>query len=324
MVLGKNAAPSPSLRCDFGAAQVFSRFNRSSRLTGKRALWIPRAISGGKKNHYEILGLHYNASPLEIKKAFRQLAHKYHPDVNKAADAEEIFKSVRVAYEVLSNETSRREYNQTLHHQRTRTTSSPEGTDYNSFRYARSQSYRYYERVDFDTSDYERRSGRSSRRRRKFEPTWVRRHRTGARDDEFDSSNMAEESQDDGEDWLAEWQSSRNMIFLATWTLAVIFYRFGIRAALAALGVAMSFRTKLSTWYKLALAVAWLIGGGRGMLVAYLVMQASSLWGGACDVAVFTLVFGIWLRGSFLSGYVFLPPPVLLLVAMKLVRSSGF
>ena len=56
-----------------------------------------------KRDYYEVLGIDKNASEDEIKKAYRKLAKKYHPDVNKAKDAEEKFKEVNEAYEVLSD-----------------------------------------------------------------------------------------------------------------------------------------------------------------------------------------------------------------------------
>ena len=56
-----------------------------------------------KKSLYETLEVSENASADEIKKAYRKLARKYHPDVNKDPKAEEKFKEINAAYEVLSD-----------------------------------------------------------------------------------------------------------------------------------------------------------------------------------------------------------------------------
>lgn len=61
-------------------------------------------------DHYETLGVQRNASSEEIKKAYRKLARELHPDVNPSEDAQERFKSVTHAYEVLGDEQSRRSY----------------------------------------------------------------------------------------------------------------------------------------------------------------------------------------------------------------------
>ena len=61
-------------------------------------------------DHYETLGVQRNASSDEIKKAYRKLARELHPDVNPSEQAQEKFKSVTHAYEVLGDEQSRRNY----------------------------------------------------------------------------------------------------------------------------------------------------------------------------------------------------------------------
>ena len=62
------------------------------------------------KDYYAILGLESTASLDEIKKAYRVLAKKYHPDINKSANAAEIFNAVSDAYEVLSDQKAREAY----------------------------------------------------------------------------------------------------------------------------------------------------------------------------------------------------------------------
>ncbi len=68
-----------------------------------------------KRDYYEVLGVNKNASDAEIKSAFRKLAKKYHPDVNKEPDAAEKFKEAQEAYAVLSDESKRRQYDQYGH-----------------------------------------------------------------------------------------------------------------------------------------------------------------------------------------------------------------
>ena len=62
------------------------------------------------KDYYQVLGIDKNASQDDIKKAFRKLAHQYHPDKNKGDDTK--FKEVNEAYQTLSDEGKRRQYDQ--------------------------------------------------------------------------------------------------------------------------------------------------------------------------------------------------------------------
>ena len=63
-----------------------------------------------EKSLYETLGVSQGASSEEIKKAYRRLARKYHPDINKDEGAEEKFKEINAAYEILSDEQKRAQY----------------------------------------------------------------------------------------------------------------------------------------------------------------------------------------------------------------------
>src|SRR5699024_6048102 len=68
-----------------------------------------------KQDYYDNIGLNKNASKDEIKKAYRKLARKYHPDVSKEENAEEKFKEAKEAYEVLNDDQKRAQYDQFGH-----------------------------------------------------------------------------------------------------------------------------------------------------------------------------------------------------------------
>ncbi|KAJ1369703.1 DnaJ dnj-10 [Parelaphostrongylus tenuis] len=80
----------------------------SPALCGRRYFHSSRPSS--KDDYYKVLGVKKDATAKEIKKAYFQLAKKYHPDVNKSKEAQEKFQEISEAYEVLSDDSKRQEY----------------------------------------------------------------------------------------------------------------------------------------------------------------------------------------------------------------------
>lgn len=71
---------------------------------------LASAVAANEEDYYKILEVPRSASKSDIKKAFRTLSRKYHPDVNKAADASERFSKISEAYDVLTDDTKRQKY----------------------------------------------------------------------------------------------------------------------------------------------------------------------------------------------------------------------
>ncbi|MDO4996203.1 MAG: DnaJ domain-containing protein [Bacilli bacterium] len=67
-----------------------------------------------KKNYYEILGVSKNATQKEIRAKYIELVKKYHPDINSSEDSTEIVQDINAAYDVLSNDKKRQEYDASL------------------------------------------------------------------------------------------------------------------------------------------------------------------------------------------------------------------
>jgi curved DNA-binding protein len=69
-------------------------------------------MARGDRDYYDVLGVPRDASPQDIQRAYRQLARRHHPDVNKEPGAEDRFKDITEAYDVLSDPNKRKRYDQ--------------------------------------------------------------------------------------------------------------------------------------------------------------------------------------------------------------------
>ncbi|XP_057982864.1 uncharacterized protein LOC131167867 [Malania oleifera] len=103
-----------------GGGRIWSPHWRRGRRSYHRRRCVPAVVVASaalNQNHYAVLGLSPTASRADIKRAYRLLARKCHPDVSKNSQADELFKSIRLAYDVLSNDTTRTQYDRALRYQ---------------------------------------------------------------------------------------------------------------------------------------------------------------------------------------------------------------
>lgn len=95
----------PSSTASARQSKRFPRFNSKRQFHSS-------AIAPAMKDPYKTIGVSNNASTSEIKKAYYKLAKQYHPDVNKDKGADEKFQDIQAAYEVLSDENKKAQYDQ--------------------------------------------------------------------------------------------------------------------------------------------------------------------------------------------------------------------
>lgn len=106
------------------------------------------------KNYYEILGVSIESSTDEIKTAYRKLARKYHPDINKSPDAIQMFKDITEAYETLSTPQEREKYNtlKGFFKQEKTTTSAKKAEE--SYTETKTKNENYASSVDLDKENF--------------------------------------------------------------------------------------------------------------------------------------------------------------------------
>ncbi|CAN4110548.1 unnamed protein product [Withania somnifera] len=100
------AYPNSAFFCQESLQSLFSSVSNKNQYQRRGTRLVVRA----EKDFYEVLGVSRNASKSEIKSSYRKLARSYHPDVNKEPGAEQKFKEISNAYEVLSDDEKRSVY----------------------------------------------------------------------------------------------------------------------------------------------------------------------------------------------------------------------
>lgn len=108
-----------------------------------------------RKNYYEILGVSPDSTFAEIKSAYRKLARKYHPDVNKASESVQKFKDITEAYEILSDKFQKQKYDEIYRKNFAKdSTNTSSATESSSYRYSASSDSEFrknaFDKIDPD------------------------------------------------------------------------------------------------------------------------------------------------------------------------------
>ncbi|KAJ6837602.1 uncharacterized protein M6B38_119725 [Iris pallida] len=261
----------------FGAAGIFPHSRALASLVGTWAHFdrrvrrpagrtAPAASAAGsvcraggerRRDHYAVLGVSRSATAVEVKRAYRLLARKYHPDVSRDSQDGEVFKSIRMAYEVLSDEVARARYDTMLKFPEARSNSQRRRSTYYS-EYARWADLRKQMQADQDedTSWYHHQDSYGA----------TAAHARG---------------------------SFGEVLRLAFFTL--LFMRMvGHRASLALCGAAVLLDQQLDFGYKMGYVVAWISGGPAGVLLALCIYFASWLCGKKSSGLVALVVVAAW------------------------------
>lgn len=241
-------------------------------------------------NHYALLGLSQHATSSDIKRAYRLLALKYHPDVNKEAGANEDFKSIRLAYDILIDEASRADYDKILHHQKSSRNCLEDevviGPDY-------TYGLRFYRWAYL-------------RCKMNHDKHWEQYHTKDERFTSFDDaseSSLEENTFEDGGTFIGVLRSAFMSLFLMQTV--------GIQLSLAFSSLMAFTDRKLDAGYKLGYMLAWILGGRAGILLTMILSFASWACGKTSSSVVVLVVVAMWF-GSKLARYAPLPQGALL------------
>ncbi|GMJ11201.1 DNA J protein A69 [Hibiscus trionum] len=260
--------------------------------------WVPPPSSSftpatginGEQNHYTVLGVARNASSADIKRAYRLLARKFHPDVSKDSRASEVFMTIRHAYEVLSNEVTRIRYDRALTFQddvgrsnKGKRNHSPNFED----------GVRLYRWAELKRKMQEERSQKRYKVNEEY------------------SSFYEETDDEDEEENLQQERGSFIEIIKSAFITLFLLHTFGSRFSLTFSSLMALLDKKLDAGYKIGYVIAWVLGGRGGVLLTLCLSFASWVCGKSSSSVVVLVVVAMWV-GSNLARYAPLPQGALL------------
>ncbi|CAH8380973.1 unnamed protein product [Eruca vesicaria subsp. sativa] len=250
--------------------------------------WSSSAYNRGEQNHYVVLGIARNATQADVKRAYRLLARKFHPDVNKDPKAGERFKSIRCSYEVLSNEATRTQYDRALKHQE-------------NVRFSRVKRH-YYNTPDSEIEDAMKYCYNWSEKRR-YSSTYPNSH--------FYSETVSEPQEEETAQQQQQQRDSFATVLRSVFISMFLLYTLGYLASLTVSTFTALIDNELDMGYKSGFMIAWILGGKGGILLTLCLTFASWLCGKASSSVVVLGVVAMWV-GSNLARHAPLPQGALL------------
>ncbi|CAF1780553.1 BnaC09g39700D [Brassica napus] len=254
------------------------------------------AYNNGEKNHYVVLGIARNATQADVKRAYRLLARKFHPDVNKDSKAGELFKSIRCSYEVLSNEATRSQYDRSLKHQE-------------NLRFSRVK--RHYSTPDTELEDAMKYCYNWSQKRRGSRYERAYGHYSTYPNSHFYSDPHEQEEEEEEEETAQEQRDSFAKVLKTAFLSMFLLYTLGYLASLTFSTFSALLDKELDMGYKSGFMIAWILGGKGGILLTLCLTFASWLCGKASSSVVVVMVVAMWV-GSNLARHAPLPQGALL------------
>ncbi|KAL2483163.1 Chaperone DnaJ-domain superfamily protein [Forsythia ovata] len=225
------------------------------------------------QNHYSTLGVSTNASSSDIKKSYRLLALKYHPDVNKELGADEAFKSIRLAYDILIDEKRRNQYDRDLRHQENAGRSSGDNWVFNPEYEDGQRIYRWA----------------YLRRKMKREKYWEQYQTEEKRFSFYDE--VYEESEEEN---TTEERGSFVEVLRSAFLSLFLMQTVGTHLSLTFSSLMALLDRKLDTGYKVGYLFAWLLGGRGGILLTVFLSFASWVCGKTSSSVVAVVVVAMW------------------------------
>ncbi|XP_068341073.1 uncharacterized protein [Pyrus communis] len=249
----------------------------------------PRAMVNAQQTHYAVLCLPRHATAADIKRAYRLLARKYHPDVSKDSQAGEVFKSIRQAYEILSNEATRAQYDREL------------GLQKDTGR-QHSGKWNYSTEFEDGVRIYKWAEVRQKMQRERY---WERYNVN----EESSSYGKTDGASEEGEP--EQERGSFSEVLRSAFVSLFLLQTFGSRLSLTFSSLMALFDRKLDAGYKIGYVIAWVLGGRGGILLTLCLSFASWVCGKTSSNMVALVVVAMWV-GSNLAKFAPLPQGALL------------